>query len=75
MSGPNCRACRFSFMGPNDSLLVCGHPDAGPIGRYTQSIRNIGTGAAEIEGHCGPARPKFEQHPLRNPDGTLKSSS
>jgi hypothetical protein len=53
-------------MEPDDDL-TCGHPDAGTIGKYVRV-------AVMPDGHCGPKRPKFEQHPLRNPDGTLKSS-
>lgn len=61
----NCKACTHSFMEPDDDL-TCGHPDAGVMGIYVQHAR------AE-KGHCGPALPKFEQHPLRNSDGSLKS--
>ena len=60
----NCLACRYSFMEPDDDL-TCGHPDAGLVGLYVKH-------AAAPGGHCGPSRPKFDQHPLRNPDGTLK---
>lgn len=60
----NCQACKHCFMEP-DSDFVCGHPDAGPLGSY---IRN----AADFGGHCGPERPKFEQHPNRWPNGDLK---
>jgi hypothetical protein len=63
---PNCLACRYSYMEPDDDL-TCGHPDAGPMGQYTSV-------AAAQDGHCGADHPKFEQHPLRNPDGTLKKS-
>lgn len=59
----NCHACAFSYMEP-DSDLVCGHADAGLMGIYTRHASAKG-------GHCGPDRPKFEQHPLRNPDGSL----
>lgn len=63
MSQPkkNCHACGFAYMEP-DSDLICGHPDAGTFGL---SIRQ------EPLPHCGWT--KFTQHPLRNPDGTLKS--
>lgn len=60
----NCFACAHSFMEP-DNDLCCGHDDAGIVGTYTRR-------AAAPGGHCGPERPKFQQHPLRNPDGTLK---
>lgn len=61
---PNCQACAHSYMEPDDDL-TCGHKDAGSMGLYTHHAAGVG-------GHCGPARPKFEQHPGRNPDGTLK---
>jgi hypothetical protein len=61
---PNCKACAHSYMEPDDDL-TCGHKDAGSMGTYTKH-------AAAPGGHCGPARPKFEQHPGRNADGTLK---
>lgn len=61
----NCAACAHSFMEPDDDL-TCGHKDAGPVGIYTRHAAGKG-------GHCGPERPKFEQHPGRNPNGTLKS--
>jgi len=51
-------------MEPDDDFC-CGHPDAGAFGTYVRS-------AASPGGHCGPERPKFEQHPLRKPDGLLK---
>lgn len=53
-------------MEPDDDL-TCGHPDAGVVGKYTRVAAGDG-------GHCGPARPKFEQHPLRNSDGSLKKT-
>lgn len=61
----NCYACAYSYMEP-DSDLVCGHNDAGMLGTYARH-------AAAEGGHCGPRRPKFKQHPLRNADGSLKS--
>jgi hypothetical protein len=45
-----------------DTDLTCGHKDAGELGT---TIRK------EPLNHC-PDYSKFEQHPLRNPDGTLK---
>ena len=53
-------------MEPSDWNFTCGHPDAGDLGVY------IHIAVAE-DGHCGPALSKFEQHPLRKEDGTLKS--
>lgn len=58
-----CKACRHCFMEP-DSDFCCGHPDAGSFGIL---IRH----AIAEDGHCGPLRPKFEQHPLRTPEGDL----
>jgi hypothetical protein len=54
-------------MEPDDDL-TCGHPDARSFGTYVKH-------AVKEDGHCGPTRPKFEQHPLRNPDGSLKKGS
>lgn len=58
----NCKACAHSYMEP-DADLTCGHPDSGPMGLYCHR---------KPPDHCGPTRTKFSQHPLRNPDGTLK---
>jgi len=58
---PPCRACRFSFMEPDDNL-TCGHPESGTMGQYVHRGRVK---------HCKQAD-KFEQHPQRNPDGSLK---
>lgn len=66
-SPKNCHACVHSFMEPDDDL-TCGHPDARSFGTYVKH-------AVKEDGHCGPTRPKFEQHPLRNPDGSLKKGS
>lgn len=57
-----CMACAYCGMGPGDDYPVCGHPDAGVIGTYIKK---------EPLAHC-PNFSKFEQHPGRNPDGTLK---
>ena len=46
-----------------DSGLICGHPDAGVFGLTIYS---------EPLAHC-PDFSKFEQHPRRNADGTLKA--
>lgn len=61
----NCYACKHSYMEPDDGRLVCGHKDAGSLGVYADRAVREGE-------HCGPERPKFGQHPLRNPDGSLK---
>lgn len=55
-----CFACTHSYMEP-DSPLICGHPDAGTFGL---AIRK------HPLDHCGWK--KFQQHPLRNADGSLK---
>lgn len=74
MSEKNCRACAHSYMGPGDDELVCGHADAGIVGTYAR-IASVGlkhNGSVDLSlAHCGPERAKFEQHPLRNPDGSL----
>lgn len=59
---PNCRACKFSYMEPDDDL-TCGHPGAGSMGRYVKH-------RAEFK-HCVKFD-KFEQHPHRKPNGDLK---
>lgn len=56
-----CFACSHSYMEP-DSDLICGHKDAGGFGKVIRKD-NIT--------HCKDAD-KFEQHPLRNKDGSLK---
>lgn len=59
----NCAACAYSGIEPNDMDLACGHPDAGTFGVTLHK---------EPAAHC-PNRIKFEQHPGRNPDGSLKN--
>lgn len=54
-------------MEPDDDFC-CGHADAGPVGTYVRV-------AAAEGGHCGPTRPKFQQHPLRQENGDLKPRS
>ncbi len=58
-----CSACSNSYMEPDANYLICGHPDAGVVGKYIKS---------EPLDHCG--FDKFQQHPLRNADGSLKSN-
>lgn len=65
MESKNCQACAHCYMEPSDMNLVCGHKDAGLFGLYLHA-------ATKPEGHCGPDLRKFEQHPGRNPDGSLK---
>lgn len=62
-----CYACARAGMGPDDPELVCAHPDGGFFGVWARKASAAG-------GHCGPDRPKSEQHPARNPDGSLKRS-
>lgn len=75
MANKNCHACRYSFMEPDDTELVCGHKGAGVAGVYTRiaadGLARDGTVHLALA-HCGPERLKFEQHPLRNEDGSLK---
>lgn len=59
---PNCRACASCYLDEMD--FVCGHPDAGVFGKFVRVAAGEG-------GHCGPLLPKFEQHPLRKPNGDL----
>lgn len=47
-----------------DSGLICGHPSMGSVG---QTIRS------EQPPPCGEGHRFFAQHPLRNPDGTLRN--
>lgn len=67
----NCWACKHSGIEPDDQRLICGHPDGGPFGKWAETI-GTSMGASDVGGHCGPERSKFEQHPHRNPNGTLK---
>lgn len=57
-----CAACAFSGIDMDAPTLICQHPDAGMFGLYLYR---------EPSPHC-PDYVKFEQHPGRNPDGTLK---
>ena len=59
-----CKACAFSGIEPDSPYFICGHPDANPP--WGLHIKK------EPLDHC-PNFSKFEQHPGRNPDGTLKS--
>lgn len=53
-------------MEPDDSRLICGHKDSGTFGLYLSSMN----GETKPADHCRGN--KFEQHPLRNRDGSLK---
>lgn len=57
-----CLACKYCFCEPDDDF-TCGHSDSGTMGLYVRR----GPVA-----HCGNYT-KFEQHPLRNADGSLKT--
>lgn len=62
-----CASCSYSFMEPDDMNLTCGHPDTNN-GGFGLHIRT------EPLPHCAGFS-KWEQHPRRNPDGTLKLGS
>lgn len=62
----NCKACKYCGMEPDDMNFICFHSDAGGWGQYTKHT-------IKETGHCGPELKKFEQHPLRNTDGSLKT--
>lgn len=66
MSAKDCKGCSYSFMEPSDMNLTCGHKDAGVFGIRPHLARMA-------DGHCGPDAKKYEQHPLREPNGDLKS--
>ena len=68
----NCWACAHSYMEPDSPALICGHKDSGDVGKYVTGIAPNGKERGPVA-HCGPERKKFEQHPLRNADGSLKS--
>lgn len=65
----NCFACKHSGMEPDDRRLFCMHPDSGTFGKYLTSQRQNPSEAKPLP-HCGGK--KFEQHPNRNRDGSLK---
>ncbi len=73
----NCHACARSYMEPSGPpLLICGVN--GGWGTYLNPLvpgANPGGPRGPETPICGPDRPKFEQHPGRNPDGSLKSRS
>lgn len=65
MSYPNpkmkCWACKHSYMEPDGpARLICG--EQGGFGKYINTSDEL----------CGEGLPKFEQHPNRNEDGSLK---
>ena len=63
LPAPNCKACASCYLDAMD--FICGHKDAGSWGKKIDV-------AASPEGHCGPTRKKFVQHPLRTPEGGFK---
>lgn len=63
----NCQACSFCYYEPDADYPICGHPDSGTMGLFVGN----GHGPDSPGGHCGPERTKFEQHPLRTPEGGL----
>lgn len=63
----NCQACSFCYYEPDADYPICGHPDSGTMGLFVGN----GHGPDSPGGHCGPDRTKFEQHPLRTPEGNL----
>ncbi len=66
----NCYACYYSGQDSIDALLVCGHKDAGLFGQTVHP--RWGGGHCVRPSFAGLVALKFKQHPLRNPDGTLK---
>jgi len=65
MKRSKCWACAHSYMEPASPYLVCGHPDSGIMGLFIKSNKSVN--------HCSNFS-KFEQHPLRNSDGSLKTT-
>jgi len=63
----NCGACTYSGIEPDDMDLTCGHPGAGTFGRH---VRREPPDFEWCRGYGS-----FVQHPLRNPDGSLKPTS
>lgn len=59
----NCFACTHSGMEPDDPRLICFHPDSGAMGLYLRDSKPVT--------HCCGGS-KFEQHPQRRPDGSLR---
>lgn len=65
----NCFACKYSGMEPDDPRLICGHPDSGDFGKYLKGPLANPTPMEHCKGE------KFEQHPLRNRDGSFKGTA
>lgn len=63
----DCRACKHCYL---DDDFICGHEACGTFGRLTHIARSA-TQGTRGEGHCGPGATRFEQHPLRGPNGEL----
>lgn len=71
-----CRACSYSYMHPDSPELVCGVQDI-PGGTFNGRLlypRLKSGGRGPETPICGADRPKFEQHPMRGPDGSLGRS-
>lgn len=50
-----------------ESPLICGHPESGMFG-----LSLAGPASPRLkDGHCGEGGSKFEQYPLRGPNGEL----
>lgn len=62
-----CNACSHCGYEPDEPYPICKHPDSGVFGLYVGN----GRGPDSPGGHCGPERTKFQQHPLRTPEGNL----
>jgi hypothetical protein len=63
MAYTNCCACKNSYMDPDSEYLVCGLKENGLFGTY---VKDINVPLDNCKGE------KFEQHPLRNTNGSLK---
>lgn len=67
MNRKTCLACAHCGTEPDDPRFICGHKDAGEFGVYLRLLSNPLPAK-----HCGDDRAKFEQHPMRNENGSLK---
>ena len=60
----NCQACAHMYL--DDGDFICGHPKAGIMGKRQHQEK------PQFE-WCGENREAFRQHPLRTPEGGLRS--
>ena len=67
---PICQACAHCGCEP-DSDFYCGHEACDNEG-WGLSLAGLSSPRLP-DGHCGPEGRNFEQHPNRNPDGSLKA--